>query len=670
MCGIYGVWRRDGGPVDLMMVQTATNIMRHRGPDDEGYLLIDTHSGRVVHCGGPDTDPRLSLAPIASFRTAHFDLALGFRRLAIIDLSPAGHQPMCSSDARFWLVFNGEVYNYPELRSTLSGLGHSFRSRSDSEVVLAAYQQWGAACLPRFNGMWAFAIWDTQDRTLFLARDRFGIKPLHMASNRTVFRFASELKALVGPHGLPFVPNDPVIFDYLTLGVLPNPQEQQTFFAGVQGMPPAHALTVSPESETLQRYWQVEPGVGAADVPDVVAGELRAQFTDAVRLRLRADVPVGTCLSGGLDSSSIVAVLGRLMCDEHGLVGAQLGAQQKSFSAVYRRAGRFNERQYIDMMVAHTDIDAHFTYPEVEHLLHEMERLIWHQDEPFQGTSMFAQWCVMERVKESGVVVLLDGQGADEMLAGYRPFWVYLAEQMTKRQYRRAWRETRAIRATTGMPLRTLAFHMLKAAAWQLPPALLNPMRSLRRRRTVWGSLVSKQAAHGVLNPAFARAYGGRFVSEVARANVHTLDDYNYNAVFNISLPHLLRYEDRNAMAFSIEARVPFLDYRFVNYAFGPAARWCIHDGWTKWIFRHAMDDILPPAITWRRDKVGFETPEQDWLYKIGRARQACFTSDAPVSAYLDVDTVRAILGSKVPSRNEALRRWRWVNLENWLRLW
>ena len=311
MCGILGIWRFDDKPVDLETLGRALTRLRHRGPDDEGYLLVNTKEGRLVSCGGPDTDPALSLPRLESFAGQSFDLAFGFRRLSIIDLSPAGHQPMSYADGRLWIVYNGEIYNHIELRAELRQFGYRFQSGADTEVILAAYQQWGQDCLAHFNGMWAFAIWDAQEKSLFLARDRFGVKPLHMVQQQGKFAFASEIKALVGSsfsgaHGVEFAPDEDAIHRYLAGGVLPSPQEGGTFFRGVQALPPAHWLRVAPDRSTRERFWSLPMPDPVARPADEVVPAYRDLLHSSIRLRLRSDVPVGTCLSGGVDSSSIV----------------------------------------------------------------------------------------------------------------------------------------------------------------------------------------------------------------------------------------------------------------------------------------------------------------------------------------------------------------------------
>jgi asparagine synthase (glutamine-hydrolysing) len=645
--------------VDLAALRRATTCLRHRGPDDEGYLLVDTRSGRVRLCAGENTRAELGLPSIASYTAVigeRFDLALGFRRLAILDLSPAGHQPMASPDGACWLIFNGEVYNYIELRSELASRGHTFKTGTDSEVILAAYQQWGPDCLSRFNGMWALALWDGRRRQLFVARDRFGVKPLYTVSGqRGTFAFASEIKGLLAGGVVPFRPSSGAVARFVAQGGYLSHARGETFFEGVQELPAGHYALITHKGRVAKRYWSLSTQVVGHELSDAEAlARYSNLFTDAVRLRLRADVPVGTCLSGGVDSSSIVAVAGQLMQTEHAVSLERLGEHQQTFSAVYADDGPWNERRYIEEVVASVGTAGNYVYPTADRLWDDLEELVWHQDEPFQSTSIFAQWCVMDLAHQRGVTVLLDGQGADEMLGGYHPYAVWFGQLLRAGRLTHAAREAQAAGSVTGLdPLPLVA----RGAAGQLPAPLLRRLRGSRVRDAV--------AASG-LRPELGKS----FQSSVAAAGeaYEGLDNLNKHLarlIIEDSLPNLLRYEDRNSMAFSIESRVPFLDYRLVEYVFTRAPHLRIHDGWTKWIQRKAIDGKLPADIVWRRDKVGFETPEQQW-FRAGKSHLLDLLGDDSAADYLDMDYVRREAPGLIDSGNTGIV-WRWVNLVLWL---
>jgi len=661
MCGIFGIWHRDGRPVDLAAVQAATSRLRHRGPDDEGYLLASPQSGVCTAYAGAETDPLLALPPLDQARDKGYSLALGFRRLAILDVSSAGHQPMAGANGRFWIVFNGEIYNYIELRDELRRYGHVFRSDGDTEVILAAYAQWGEFCLERFNGIWAFAIWDREERELFLARDRFGVKPLYYVATGQTFAFASEIKALVGRHALPFVPEPLSVYQFLVHGRLPDPQQGATFFAGIRSLPPGHCMRVAQRSPATPRpYYDVvlTDGHHRTQTPEAIIAAYRDLFIDAVLLELRSDVAIGTCLSGGIDSSSIVCAINDLM-SRNGLSATQIGERQKTFSAVYESEGRYNERRHIERVLRATAADGHFVVPTVERLIAELERLTWHQDEPFQSTSIFAQWCVMRLARDHGVTVLLDGQGADELLAGYRPYARYLGDLLREGRCASLLAELTALRVRSGLP----ALPLLRSA---LILALPTPAAEL-----VYVGRQFLRAPPTVLRPDFADAYRrDDLVSVPSPYKQKTLDHYLRDAVMTSSLPHLLRYEDRNSMAFGVEARVPFLDHRLVEFVFQCAPHLRIRQGWTKWVHRRAMEGLLPDAIAWRSDKVGFETPEDAWQRDLLAARPDLFGDGAACGAYLDLPAVRRKVVQWCANGGDTRQVWRWISLEIWLQVY
>lgn len=651
MCGIYGQWDLAHRPIDLAAVQRATALLRHRGPDDEGYLLVDSRAGEVLACAGADTSSELRLPPVGAGALFPVDLALGFRRLAIVDLSPAGHQPMVSHDRRCWIVFNGEIYNYAALRHELTLLGHEFRSDTDTEVVLAAFQAWGERCLQRFNGMWAFAIYDTAAHELFLARDRFGVKPLVYALADGRFRFASELKALVGSHGVRFDPCDRAVHDFLVDARLPNERKGETFLRPVRALPGGHCMRVSARGVAVQRYYNLpEERRGAPSPPHEVVAEFRELLDDAVRLRLRADVSIGTCLSGGLDSSAIVCLVNRMLDDGRGSATA-VGARQRTFSAVYDEAARYNERPYVDQVLRSTGADGHFVFPTAERLSDDLPALVWHQDEPFNSTSIFAQWCVMSTVRASGVTVLLDGQGADESLGGYAPFDIVVSDLLRRGQLLRALNATRAMSRTGGVAAAPI---LARAVARQLP-AQLTKHGGRRRARTRTFARIAVEEPTGTSSYATAPHRGFR--------------SYADRLIEQDSLPSLLRYEDRNSMAFSVEGRVPYLDYRLVEFALTTGSPWVLHEGWTKWVLRQAVRDVVPSEITWRHDKVGFETPERRWMSSwIDRQSGPTFSTSAPSAEYLEVDAVTALLDQWRGGGRGTRQLWRCINLELWLR--
>jgi asparagine synthase (glutamine-hydrolysing) len=599
-----------------------SGIQRHRGPDDEGVF-------------------------------AEKNAGLSFRRLAVIDLSPAGHQPMSSADGTCRIVFNGEIYNYGELRNELQGYGHEFISHSDTEVILAAYKQWDIECLRRFNGMWAFAIWDREKKCLFCARDRFGIKPFYYHKNEERFLFSSEIKALFADASTPCEPDETSVASYLLLGEVHF--GEKTFYEQIRQLPAAHYMLVHENGVEIRRYWQIHPEKYNPSITDGEAlEEFHKLFYDSIRLHLQSDVPVGTCLSGGLDSSAIVCAANEILF-ETGKKPDRLFVQdrQKTFSACYDDP-RCDERRWINSVVKRTKVHAHEIYPTAEGLFSDLADMVWYQEEPVAGSSIYAQWCVMRRAREAGVVVLLDGQGSDEILGGYQScYWYYLAGMARSGRFPSL---LRAMSTAWGTHERPAVKDMLGTVFAVMPDTVrerIRILRSMKRSKNWLGKKMKYSPDRQVYETGHA-TYLGRTLAR----------DLTYN-----SLPALLKYEDRNSMAHSIEARVPFLDYRIVEFVMSLPDHMKIRNGRTKWLLREGLRNTLPDDIYGRRDKIGFGTPEDKWLARYaGHISSSVCQGEAVKRGWLDRDGVSEILTNlnTSPPRDEHLI-WRWLNLETWL---
>jgi asparagine synthase (glutamine-hydrolysing) len=658
MCGIAGFFDARQR-VTASEIRAMTDRLQHRGPNAEGLLLVDTRTARTWNGTGVEPD-------------AAFDLALGHRRLSILDLSDAGTQPMASASGKHWLIFNGEIYNYVELRDELQRHGHRFRTGTDTEVLLAAYAEWGIDCLRRFNGMWAFALWDSEKRELYLARDRMGVKPLYYAHGPDWLVFGSEIKALLASPRVRRRPNAAVIYDFLSLRLADHTDE--TFFDGILRVPASHYLVVRPgESPALHRYWNVEPAFTGDIGPEREAQAIEKfheLFEDAVRVRLRSDVPVGTCLSGGVDSSSIVVTANRLMFDELHMDPALVGDRQRTFSACFEDP-RFDERNFIDRVIAATGASSHRVFPSGDRLWQELPALIAQMDEPFHSTSQYSQYNVMRLVRESGVTVTLDGQGADELMAGYPTYHsVMLATLLRTGRVMASAREAMRTWKISGRG-RTGAELVLRTAYGLLPAMLTTPLRTLAA--PYFTSYSAEGRSLQVIRPELHEQFADRRSAWLAArsSTMHDLGRRLYDDVFRFSLPCLLRYADRNSMAFSIESRMPLLDYRLVEHIFTLPLSMIVRDGWTKWVFRRAMDGALPPEVQWRKDKMGFVTPEGVWL-KQGKQHIADALSGPLLSEeFLDASRVRQRLSEYIGSVSESARYtdvFRWYILESWMR--
>lgn len=594
MCGITGFW----GPPDPAVLAAMTEVICHRGPDDRGDLETDIGS-------------------------------LGFRRLSIIDLV-GGHQPMSTEDGLVHLIYNGEVYNYRELRTELQAAGQVFTTASDSEVVLRAYVAWGPDAFARFNGMWALAVLDRRaEPRLVLARDHFGIKPLYVTEAGGRFLFASEIKSLL--HA-PMVagataPDEQWMHDYLVAGL--HDHRAETAFTGIRNLPPATYAVVGAGGVEETTYWEPHLSSDGPADPDA----FRSVFERAVERRLVADVPVGTCLSGGLDSSSIVCVMSRLLA-EHAPDARSMGERLKVFSAVFD-GDPIDEREYIDVVLAESGAEPHWIHPTSEQFIDELDQLVWHQEEPIVSTGPYAQWCVMREARRE-VTVLLDGQGGDELLAGYVPYQVvYLRQLWRERRWTTLGKEAWAARDVVG--------------------PLVRRRLADRRRQLELGPL---------LRPSFRRKLPARPAPADLKARL--LQDLT-----TYSLPSLLRYEDRNSMAHSLESRIPFLDQELVEFVLALPPDAIIRDGWSRAILRDGLEGVLPEKVRRRRWKVGFTTPETRWLRARRAVLQSLFRSPAFCARpYWHGLAIAEAFDAACRGEVEWSQFfWRAVNLELWLRV-
>ena len=637
-------------------LEAMANTLKHRGPDDEGYLVADSGSGRSVPLGGVDC--QTDLPPLRGHR-GQADLYLAHRRLSIIDTSPRGHQPMASPDGRHWIVFNGEVYNFVELREELRSLGHRFRTGTDTEVVLAAYRTWGLGFLQRFNGMWAFALYDAPAGKLVLARDRFGVKPLYYFHDAGVFAFASETKSLAVLRGASLRADYPQVFDYIMFGW--EGREGGTFFEGVRELEPGSVLQYSLSGRTagINRYYELPVNdecpaydpAQAAGLAEETAGLLR----HAVELRLRSDVRVGACLSGGLDSTAIVCTIDRLMGQES-LV--QVGERQSLFTAGYRGYSR-DETGWARLAAEKTLSDWHLVRPEARELLADIEDLVYQQDMPFVSTSIYAQYRVMKLARERGVTVLLDGQGADELFAGYAQFYTAFFRELSSRGRWSALKGEWLSLDNASVSRGDLLSSLTKAAARSFLPAGIMPGVYRRHR---------PECAY--LTRDFWDQHRHR-LGMIGGGNHPGLNGMLRDMMTGRSLKNLLRYEDRNSMRFSIESRTPFADdLPLIERLFRVPGSYKIRHGWSKHLLRMATAGLVPEPIRWRRDKIGFATPEGRWLKEIGPSLLGYL--DDRVSAVIDVKGLRrdwqTIMNRQ--SSEGVTTIWRFLNLAVWARVY
>jgi asparagine synthase (glutamine-hydrolysing) len=648
MCGIAGIYSFKGNAKPEHIKRMADSL-RHRGPDDEGFLAVNSESTKAYPLTGSES--KVQGPRIEDFNEPA-NLFLGHRRLSIIDLSPAGHQPMCNEDGSLWIVYNGEIYNYLELRKELEPLGHRLKSQTDTEVVLHAYEEWGTDCLRRFNGMWAFAVVDLKSNKIFCARDRAGVKPFYYFYDGKRFCFASEIKALIEIDGFSIEPNEQILADYLFSGLLDHTEE--TFFKNIYQLRPGEYLLIESNKLTVRSYWDIDPkGVRFCSESDDTE-QFYELLQDSVRLRLRSDVPIGTCLSGGLDSSTIVCLANRLMFDAHAIDPRLVGERQKTFSSCFENHV-YDERKYIELVIKQTNAEKNYVFPKGESLCKDLPRLVWHQDEPFGSTSIYAQWNVMKLAKEQGVKVLLDGQGGDELLAGYLPSFYFLFRRALKQvDLGRFIKEIKGFRKNHGNMLSQFLPGMLIT----IVPSWGKPLFQKFVKRDV-----------GWAEGGFQKKYFRNFPRPMKFND--DLNDYLYHNFRSMTLPGLLHYEDRNSTAFSLEARLPFLDYRLVEFIFSLPSEQKIKGGVTKVILRNAMQSILPEEVKNRRDKMGFVTPGDIWVRTILRNQIYDIISSKSFAerGYFNIDKVKKVFDKHCKREiNVSSLIWRWVNLELWFR--
>ncbi len=626
-------------------IRIMTDIINYRGPDDYGYLGHN-NSNLEIKKFKEKTPNNL------------FNVFLGHRRLSIIDLSEQGHQPMSYNDEKLWMVLNGEIYNYIELREELVAKGYQFRSRSDTEVVLAAYMEWGVNCLNKFNGMWSFALLDTVKQQMFCARDRLGIKPFYYHFNREYFSFGSEMKQLLTLPWVDTTVNTGVVFDYLTFSSYGSNSEQ-TVFENIMDLRGGHYLLVPLQPSAFSswypepaKWWDIDLSLKLPGLSDQeYASRYYELLYDSVKLRLRSDVPVGTCLSGGLDSSGI-ACLVDMMMKSSGISG-----MQKTFTAI-SSIPRFDETEYAKEIINVTNAFASFVEPTFDGLLKDMRNLIWHQEEPFLSTSIFAGWTVYQLVKAGGVTVSLDGQGPDEILGGYKNMPFHAAtENFILLQF------SDFLKNYSGLKLR---YGYSDSRIWkEIMSRIIKgkvPIPMMGRVKWAKGYLSEDFFEEGLRKSVYLKKirekmHSGNFFD---RELYHSAKDTG-------SLPGILRQVDRNSMAFSIEARVPFLDYRLVEYSFSLPSNQKIRNGITKYVYRNAMKGVIPEKILSRKSKLGFVTAEADWLKDEARVPFFEIFSSISESAWYKKDAIlsrfNAYQSGKLPYSNLF---WQVVNLEIW----
>ncbi len=630
MCGIAGVWWSQA-PTALQVQQriaASLHCMRYRGPDDDG---------RFIHQFGNGL------------------LALLHKRLSVIDLSAGGHQPKTSSDGRYTIVFNGEIYNYKELRAQLKKQGRTFYSQSDTEVLLQAWIHWGSASLALIEGMFSFVVFDQEEKTLTAVRDAFGIKPLFYSHQDGNFIFASELPAVQALMAKPPALDWQRSYDYLVHGDYDS--QDRTFLEGILQLPAGHLLVLDLKHNvkqggnlSIRSWWQAdltEKPLSFADATE----QLRAQFLDNIKLHLRSDVPLGAALSGGIDSSAVVCAMRYVQPD----------APLHTFSFI-AEPGPLSEEKWVDQVNQYVRAIPHKVYATGNELIRDIDEMIAAQGEPFGSTSIYAQYRVFQAARHSGITVTLDGQGADELLAGYIGYpGQRIASMLESGEWMLAWQFAKAWGTWPNRSTKQAFMHFLSAV---LPSSLNQKARSFMGRtpEPEWLQLSALKERdvlmllswdNGVTGPKGRRVMGQLETALTTRG-----------------LPGLLRHGDRNSMHFSVESRVPFLTLPMANLCLSlPESHLISYAGETKSVFRAAMRGIVPDEILDRKDKIGFATPELAWL------RQGALLFKEWLKAADDIPLLNGpVLREQFDEMLSGIRpfswqAWRWVNFVRWYSL-
>jgi asparagine synthase (glutamine-hydrolysing) len=587
MCGITSIFRKPTVDIPPGTVERMTADVSHRGPDDEEILFLSATSSGWEACSRSDRD---------------WKVALGSRRLSILDLSDAGHMPMVYHD-KFWIVYNGEVYNFIEIRSELEQLGYTFRSMSDTEVILAAYAEWGTGSFERFRGMWGMVIFDGTRNEGILCRDRLGIKPLYLWRGSDVVAVASEIKQFLQLPGFSTQMNLEAVAEYLRTGY---EDQSRSFFRDVQIVPPGSWLRISLDTlvpSTPEQYWHPERvQVAVTDAQE--AGRLFAdKLRESVHIHLRSDVPVGCALSGGMDSSAI-AMLANELRDEHDY-------PLHTFTSTFP-GDKTDEQEYVNEVVAHIRAEPHYIEPNPASFLTELNSFLRTHDEPVGSLSVYAGYCIARLTREAGIPVTLNGQGGDEVLSGYwQTYFLHLRELARHRQ------------------LIPLALHFLGAMAGGGNPKLLAQVPVVFRRYRARSNPATLFRLSNKLDDSTTP-----ILKKILELDEHA---WRVEEIRDMFLPRLLKWDDRNSMAFSIEGRYPFLDHELIELCLSFDSQILYHWGWTKWPLRLGLRNVLPKKILYRRTKLGFEVPQEQWLCgPFHTTLESWLRKDRPIWEYVE----------------------------------
>lgn len=617
MCGIAGIVSKKEHSVQFL--EKCSELLRHRGPDDEGFLVLE--DDRFIQLAGPDSKIPAD-KPIGTVNTG-----LVHRRLSILDLSTAGHQPMTDQEEQYAITYNGEVYNYKEIRKELENEGVGFTTDTDTEVILKAYIKWGAVCQNKFIGMWAFAILDKTRNQLFISRDRFGIKPLYYTLQHDTFAFASEMKPLLETGLASRNVSMTKLAQYLSFGTMSEARDN--LFNDILDFPPGHYGYVDLKTchLSIERFYTMPSEKTDQDFDSL--------FEQSINYHLRSDVPVGSCLSGGLDSTAIVTAM-------EGKV-----EQVTSFTASFPGSA-VDEKKYVDLVEG--SIDKQYCFPTSQELLRDFDKMIYHQELPIGSSSIFAQWSVMKLAAEKHIKVLLDGQGADETFGGYYNFAgihvLELARKGKVAESKKAYADLKK-NFTPAMKNATA-----RAGYYFFPKGV---QRGLRKQTRLGMNFINPKYKKYLKNIPIPERGGKTF-------------RHHSELSLKFGMYDLLRYEDRNSMAFSIESRVPFLDHRLVEYALNLSGSEKIVEGWTKYPIRKYLEGKQPNELVFRKDKIGFATPQEEWKKELAAEMKQYF-SETRIPDFFHKDYILELCEKENLSNSDLSEFFRLYSVLKWVEI-
>jgi asparagine synthase (glutamine-hydrolysing) len=602
MCGISGIINKNGNRVDKDEIQKINDLISHRGPDDEGFYFEK-------------------------------NFAFGHRRLSILDLSSDGHQPMHYLE-KYTITYNGEVYNYLEIREELIEDGYKFISNTDTEVILASYDKWGESCVNRFNGMWAFAIYDKEKEIIFCSRDRFGVKPFYYTEIDGKFIFGSEIKQLLEFYEDRFV-NETLLIDFIVTSF--QEHTNKTFFKNIYKLEQSHNLIYDLKNDSfeIKKYYDVEFEKNSFSLEDSIQN-YEKEFGRAIDYRLRSDVKVGTCLSGGIDSSTVAAVASKKYQEK----------SKEKFVAIHAKSieKETDESRYAKLVANQCNLDLNIVEPCSQEFKENIDEVIYTQEEPFGSPSIFMQYFVMQKAKELGCTVLLDGQGGDETLLGYEKYFPAAYLEIFKNDG-----VLRAIKEIKNSNKNNSKMSLKWILKYSIGSLMSNLRKKEYKRRT-----------------NFMKKYKNSFsfLDELASKymDINKLQEFEIKST---NLPVLLRYEDKNSMRHSIETRLPFIDYRTLECALNTNTKYKIKEGWTKYILRKILNKYVSDEIVWRKNKLGFNAPENIWIEDISELIKEEIKNSKILNKFCNME----LLIKKLNNMDNRLK-WRIYNIAVWERVY